>query len=171
MNTTKNITGRKRAEQSFDANLRMDHVVDIASLIGSETLEGSRRRLDGPAEELLDWLLSDDYKVHPSLEPLRELARQALPTDDDDLELLHEVLYVKGVFGLAVCFSTPVMERTGKSSWSFSWGYTTSTWIYAETYDEAWSLGVAWAEKCRAEAKPAPNKRQRRQGGTKPTDL
>jgi hypothetical protein len=156
----KAITGRERVTQSFDANLRMDHVVDIASLIGSDVLEGSPRRLNGPNEDLLDFLLGD-YRVHPSIEPLRHLAKQALDADES-LESLHEDLYRNGVFGLAVHFSTPVMERTSKTSWSFSWGYTTSTWVYAETYDEAWKLGVAWAEKCRAEAKPAPKQPSKR---------
>lgn len=136
-----NLTGKQRCEAAFNANVRMQHVVDLASLHASEAFEV---RLDGAAEDMVDDLLGDDCKIHPSMEQLRVLVHQA--DDDGGTAILGDLLYHHNVLGLVVNFATPVMTKTGKTSYNYSWGYTQSTWVYAETYDAAWKLGVAWAE-------------------------
>lgn len=51
--------------------------------------------------------------------------------------------------GFLVKFATPVMEKTGVGSRSFSWGYYSTKWIYAETLDEAFNAGMKWVKQRR----------------------
>lgn len=51
--------------------------------------------------------------------------------------------------GFLVKFATPVMEKRGGGSRSFSWGYYSTKWIYAETLDEAVTKGMVWVKKRR----------------------
>jgi hypothetical protein len=146
-----------RYEQAFQSNLRTTAIIDLASLAGTDTFES---RLDGDIEDLVDQLL-DDYEKHPSIKDLEAAVRDVSDEGDDQLDMLGEILGHRELLGFAVRFSTPVMTRSGKTSWSFSWGYTQSTWVYADTYEQAWKLGVEWADKLRAEAKPAKKERAR----------
>lgn len=54
-------------------------------------------------------------------------------------------------FGFLVQFATPVMKPTGESSRTFSWGYYSTKWIYADTIDEAIDKGLGWVAKRRAD--------------------
>jgi hypothetical protein len=148
-----NLAGRTRCDEADQAQMRVVAVLDLASLHGTEGFE----RPDGELEEFLEDLADDRYPVHPSVEPLRNIARR---TEDDPGELGY-LLYHGNLLGLVVKVRTPVMTKLSKSSWSFSWGYTQSTWVYAESYDEAWRLGIAWAEQCRENAKAAPKAKKR----------
>lgn len=152
-----NMTGKQRCEAAFNATVRMQHVVDLASLHASEAFEV---RLDGPAEDMVDDLLGDDCKIHPSMEQLQVLVRQA--DEDGGTAILGDLLYHHNVLGLVVNFATPVMTKTGKDSYTYSWGYTQSMWVYAETYDAAWKLGVAWAEAERLQAEKPKKKAAKR---------
>lgn len=143
------LTGMQRLEEADQSSARVCAVLDLASLHATEAFE----RPDDDLEEFIDDLLESRYKVHPSVKPLREIALKAY---EGELQELGYLLCHRNLLGFAVKFSTPVMTKTGKTSWSFSWGYTQSTWVYAESYDAAWKLGIAWAEQCRKRAKPAP---------------
>ena len=33
---------------------------------------------------------------------------------------------------------------------SFSWGFYATTWVYADTIDEAIDKGLAWVKECRS---------------------
>lgn len=156
-------TNRTRCDQAFESNLRVQAVVDLASMHATDAFEGS---LDRPVEDLIDDLLEKERKHHPSTVELRKVVQEA---NEDTIGILGELLYHRNLLGLAVQFATPVMTRTSKTSWSFSWGYYQTEWIYAESYDEAWKLGLAWSEKCRAESKkaekPAPKRRRKPAAG------
>ena len=55
--------------------------------------------------------------------------------------------------------ATPVMTPTGKNSRSYSWGYYSTTWIYAETIEDAVNKGLKWVkERRRAEDRKAKAK-------------
>jgi hypothetical protein len=144
---------RERHQQAFELNLRTIGIVDLASLAGTDAFEGS---LDDAPEALLDQLLDPDYRVHASIEPVRQAAKEA---EADTLEILGELLASRDLLGLAVQFSTPVMTKMGRRHWSYSWGYTQSIWVYAETYEQAWNQGLEWAAQSKAVAKPAPRRR------------
>jgi hypothetical protein len=156
MTANRTMPGRERCNQSFNSNLRVLAVVDLASMHATEAFEGS---LDRPVEDLIDHLLERYLKSHPSTAGLREAAKDA---DEDTIAVLGELLYHRNLLGLAVQFATPVMTKLTEKSCSFSWGYYHTEWVYAESYDEAWKLGIEWAEKCKAEAKPAPKHRSAR---------
>ena len=59
-------------------------------------------------------------------------------------ESIFEWLHDGGKLGFLVKFATPVMTPTGENSRSFSWGYYSTTWVYAETLDDAIDKGLAW---------------------------
>ena len=62
---------------------------------------------------------------------------------------ISEWLYGEGKLGFLIQFATPVMEKTGKNSRSFSWGYYGTQWIYAETFEEAIAGGMKWVKSRR----------------------
>lgn len=64
-------------------------------------------------------------------------------------DAIYEWLRDAGKLGFLVQFATPVMTPTGKNSRSFSWGYYSTTWIYAETIDDAVNQGLKWVAKRR----------------------
>lgn len=151
----KALTGRERCEQADQANMQIRAVLDLASLHATSGLEKPHENF---VEDFIDHLLDDSYKVHPTLEALRAIA---LKLDKDDFgDDFGFQLYHRDMLGIVLLVVTPVMTKNSKTSWSFSWGYTQSTYVYAESYNEAWKLGIAWAEQCRKEAKPAPKKRK-----------
>lgn len=145
MNTTPASLHLARADQAHQSNLRTVAIIDLANLAGSDAFEGS---LDGPLEDLVDDL-QGDWRVHPSMEPLRAAAEAA----DDTVEFLGELLFDRRLLGFAVRFSTPVMTKVAENAWQYSWGYTQSIWVYADSYEEAWKLGLAWAAQCKAKSK------------------
>lgn len=149
-------TNRQRCDEAFEANLRVLNLVDFASLHATDGFDSP----DRPAEDLLDDLQDESMKLHPSLTAVREAVNK---TDKEmgSLDALGDTLYWAGLLGLAVQFATPVMTKTGKASYTFSWGYYSTTWVYADSYEDAWKLGLAWAEQCRKEAKKAPPKRRK----------
>ena len=55
-----------------------------------------------------------------------------------------------GRLGVLVQFATPVMTPLGEGATSFSWGFYTTTWVYADTIDEAIRKGLAWVKECRS---------------------
>lgn len=149
----------QRLHDSFEDNLRVAAVVDLANSVGSEVLEGRLARLHGPIADLVEHLLETDFKTHLSADALRTHALAALGGEPDDaLETFGDLLMNRQLLGFAVQFVTPVMTRC-KRSWSWSWGYTQSTWVYADSYEQAWRLGIAWAKQCRKSAKPACKRR------------
>lgn len=151
----KTLTGRERCEQADQANMQVRAILDLASLHATSGLERPHETF---VEDFIDYLLDDSYKVHPSTEPVRAIARKL---DEDNFgDDLGFQLYHRNMLGIVLLVATPVMTKTSKTSWSFSWGYTQSTYVYAESYEEAWKLGIAWSEQCRDEAKPAPRKRR-----------
>lgn len=153
----KKLTGAKRQEQADSAQLRTLHVLDLASLIATGAFEGS---VDNPVEDLIDELLTTSPKRHHSLAALAQAANSC--EEDGSTDLMGDFFSAEGLRGFAVQFATPVMTRVTATARTFSWGYYTSTWVYSETYEEAWALGVEWAEKLAAEAMKKPLKRRAR---------
>lgn len=72
----------------------------------------------------------------------------ARPQDRD--ESIYEWLSGENKLGFLVKFATPVMKPTGHSSRSYSWGRYTTTWVYAQSVDEAIDKAIVWSGECRA---------------------
>ena len=76
-------------------------------------------------------------------------------------ESIYEWLTTSGRLGFLVKFATPVMTPTGSNSRSFSWGYYSTTWVYADTFEAAIDKGMKWVEtRRRAEEKKAKAKKE-----------
>ena len=76
-------------------------------------------------------------------------------------DAIYEWLRESGKLGFLVQFATPVMTPCGKDSRSYSWGYYNTTWIYAETIDEAIEKGLAWV----SERRRYEDMRKKKKGG------
>lgn len=143
----------QRAYQANDIDLRSVKVVDLASQLGTEAFHG----VDcfEPLGEFLESLL-DDGKKHDSVAALvscvaTSRADDDFDEDDDALQHAGEVLAERRHYGMAVHFGTPVRTYHTDRSWSAGWGHYYTQWIYAESFEDAWLLGVAWAEKSAAD--------------------
>lgn len=138
-----------RAEVFEQANLRMECVVDIASLIGS----GSFERQFLP-DNLDDFCCNecDPRVIHKSaLEIMRIIDNEG---EDREAFVVGEALLQSGKTGLLVKFATPVRKWVkGRDAYSASWGRYYTGWVYADTYEKAVELGLEWAQAIAADDK------------------
>lgn len=63
---------------------------------------------------------------------------------------VSEWLIEQKKLGFLVKFATPVMEKTGRGLSTFSWGYYSTKWVYAETLDDAIANGMKWVKQRRS---------------------
>ncbi len=143
---------RARAYQASELELRAVEVIDLASQLGTEGFQGVG--VFDPLGRFLEHILEDGPK-HPSIEKLAAEVRPGLDLDDDEddedsLELVGDNMAGKGFYGVAVQFGTPVRKYRSDTAWLSGWGYHYLKWVYADTLDQAWELGVAWARECAA---------------------
>lgn len=141
-----------RAEQAYNCELRTMQVVDMASVLGTEQFDASH--LDDPLDSFLDALLDRPFR-HSSLEALGSMLGHPgweRDQDEDEAEHARQVLCDnayradrEGFHGLGVQFGTPVRKYLSASSYSASFGYMRTTWVYADTFEQAWKLGLEWA--------------------------
>ena len=146
---------RARAYQASELELRAVEVIDLASQLGTEGFQGVG--VFDPLGRFLEHILEDGPK-HPSIETLAAEVRPGLDIDDDEdedededsLECVGENMAGMGFYGVAVQFGTPVREYLSDRAWRSGWGYHYLRWVYADTLEQAWELGVAWASECAA---------------------
>lgn len=67
-------------------------------------------------------------------------------SDDYSAEDVSQALIDFRKFGFLIQAATPVREHFTEDSWSSSWGYFYTKWLYAETLDEALELAKVWAK-------------------------
>lgn len=127
---------QSRDAQALAVGVSVTQVIDLASVLVGCGLD----RIDG-AEELIDAVLGQE---HASLKPLRD----ALLAWLDEDELLHadqgdacDAWVDSGEVGLALAVSTPVRRRGDAT-----WGHCYVGWVYASTFDRAWSEALKWAQ-------------------------
>ena len=140
------ITGEcvRQSEICFEKNLRIEGILHIGSLLATDVFQ--RRWLDHLQEYFLSHLSDrESEELHPSVRPLKPEM-----TDDEEIpfnECLMEHLNDNNHMGYALLVSTPVMTYHSESSASFSWGYTQTHWVYAESVDAAFSLAEEWVDQ------------------------
>ncbi len=141
----------ERSQQAFDADLRAIRIVDLTSQLATEGYRGSSDDL----EEFIEELVSDS-PIHDSLRPLAQVISEnaSFFNDDDDEDFEIEIgdageLLAEGRFyGFAVQFGTPVRTyMPAGTAWHCGWGHYYLRWVYAETFEQAWALGLAWAKE------------------------
>lgn len=140
-----------RYYQANEIELRAIQIIDLASLLGTAAHDGGS--VFGPLEEFFEHLL-EEGKKHPSVSSIAASLRidfddDEAGDDDDDIDMseVGQSLADSGRLGFAVQFGTPVRTYRSNSSWWSGWGLYKTCWIYAESFEEAWELGEAWAEQ------------------------
>lgn len=139
---------KRRANEAYDAELRIDAVVDLASQLATEAYYHVSSF--EPLVEFIEHLLDDGAK-HPSLELLAKQAHVWFDGDDDDdsevtVEQAGESL-AERFFGVALRLATPQREYRSENSWRSGYGISYTRWVYAETLEQAWALGLEWASE------------------------
>lgn len=166
MMTNQAISNAERASQAYDCELRVQAIVDLAC--ATATSELSSHSFDEPLEGFMDSIRELDgdtvpAHIHPSLLPVAKILNKPLDgaAENRDLEQVRmddnaSALESAGLLGLAIQFASPVRRYHSANSYSSGWGHYRTVWIYADTYEQAWQLGVVWActqqEKARSEA-------------------
>lgn len=154
------LTGQQRLDTAEQFLLRVEAVVDLASVLGSSEYESPSGQLD----EVLDDIWAGDRRQHPSMHKLFDLADRIDGDDKNNDELAYQLVQAN-FLGYLVQFATPVRRSATEHGCSFSWGHCFLNWFYAETIDEAWELAQSWSlqEKQAAIAKQEElNKQQER---------
>lgn len=140
-------SGFERMRQAGDAELRVEALVDLAAAVGTGAFE---KPVDRTLVDLTDSLADDGHRPHFSCAQLAAWIQACWMGPKPDHEEMGLGLIPRNLLGLVVRFATPVREfHEGEdTAHSYSWGSYHTTWIYADTYAEAWALGLKWVETC-----------------------
>jgi len=134
----------QRFEDADQLELRVEHVCDLASLLGSGALE------DKHFPEPLEWI-EDGCSERDFFGRAIEIF-QLLPAFDEATAWeIGEALITSAHLGFLVQVSTPVMKRLKGGGDVFSWGRKYPIWVYGDTFDEAWEEAKRWAAERRAQ--------------------
>lgn len=131
---------------------------DVQAALGEFTRIGAIIYLAG---EAYDTDGSDQFRTFCEDHDAAQLAKifgepSFAEIEEEELEqtqLTLERLIDSKRLGFLVKFETPIREWHDDSSFSCSWGYYRSQWIYAEQLEDAIDAGVEWARQ-QAERKP-----------------
>ncbi len=129
-------------EKLFVASARIERVIFIAGAIAAGGVHSD------DLDEFFDE--EDEVDIEAVFGPIPEwidIDSGGYQRADDIFEWLRDT----GKLGFLVNFATPVMEKSGENSRSFSWGYYSTKWIYAESMEEAVDKGLAWVAARRIE--------------------
>ena len=128
----------KRFEEADQLQLRVEHVCDLASLLGSGGLEDKR------FPEPLEWIedhMTEKYFHGRAVELFRLLSA----FEEPEAWEFGEALIDSGHRGFLVQVSTPVMKRLKGGIDVFSWSRKYIMWVYGDTFEEAWEDAKRWA--------------------------
>jgi hypothetical protein len=133
----------ERFEQAELLNLRIEQVVDLASLLGTDSMEDVR------------W--PDQFDdIESSLDNDRSFfgkAQELLPAlrASEEAWEVSECLREAGFLGLLVRCATPIREYSSETSWRSGWGHYTTCWVYGNTFEDAWADAMLWAQSRHAD--------------------
>lgn len=120
--------------QALKLNLRIAQVLGVGTLLVTQVIDG--QILDYRFEELTTAVLDKEAR-NPSLDALTEVC-----------EAIRNEVYcdVDGIHGLAVELATPVRHYQSPTLYSTCWTVSHNGWVYAQTLEEAWHLGMEWQQ-------------------------
>ena len=105
------------------------------------------------AGSLRELLCEDDDTLNECFGALPEWLIDALDNRDETAEAFYQWAIETGHLGFAIQMATPVMTWHCNNSASFSWGYYSTRWVYADTFDAAVDAGLTWVQDCRRKEK------------------
>lgn len=127
----------------LDATARVETILHLGAMY---------TEADAPAEPLRDFFFQEDAETVTRLFPWF-----VAPEDDEseiDAEEFLEDAAMRQEFGFLVCMATPVMRHIGTSA-RYSWGHYRRHWVYAQTFEDAITQGLAWVADQRVKEKEA----------------
>lgn len=133
------MTAQDRLDAIRTHHMRVGKIICMAS--ATSTRDGNL-----VTEELIDDLLGEMGVHHPSMAPLLKSLAALIDEGEDDMETCLMQLADEGFHGYAVEFDSP-SKPCGDNPYFCSYY---STWVYADTIDEAWQMGIEWAKKIKA---------------------
>jgi hypothetical protein len=139
---------KKRRIEAAELALRVEHVADLASLIGSDSFEGSR--IPDALEDFVDFAYRNAREGEDDMAFLCRLFKSHTDTDEScDAEELAFQLDRHHLNGLLLHVATPVKNfyDPDSNNFSYSWGHYHTTWVYGTTFDKAWKQAKAWAKE------------------------
>ncbi len=114
-------------EQFFENSIRPEVIIHL----GTQCIDE-----DALPENVRDALLNDWEETWIEL-------GIAIP-QDADIPLMCDLLQRYRKTGFLVSFSTPTPQNISEQSYTFSRGYFTSKWLYADTYEEVCQKAIEW---------------------------
>lgn len=133
----------------FDGSIRAEKIINVAMSCAhwGDSLP------DDFEEAFFDEFLAgsdpSDHNVAPLIECLPDIGELIGREDFDEMEADHvaEWFVDRGYLGFLAKIATPVCSfHPGGGSWSSSWGYSYTTWIYAATLEGLAERASSWAE-------------------------
>jgi hypothetical protein len=140
------IGGREFSMWAFDNSLRIEQIIPLSCAADAdEASDVLESLIDDTEDERLSKLFGFDVAK----------ALKQWGHDDEEMEeserrsAILEMLMNRGMFGFLVKAETPV-KRYMKEIASYSWGYCTYEWLYADALDGAFVAKLSlWLDKCR----------------------
>lgn len=133
----------KRAQQAFDHDVRIQAVVDFASMWNS--LQDLSRIPDQLEEVIEDSF--DNKHLHPSMRAF--IAALDIADEEEDESLLTKLQELPSTMTGLIFMqgATPVRDYHSPTGWSSGWGRYYTGWVAAETFTAAWNLLCKWADE------------------------
>lgn len=123
----------------FDNNIRTEVVLHLGTMCLHDAFpDAAKEAFEDDADEVREAL------AWPGKLP-----------EDFDAEEIADLLRRAKKQGFLVKFATPAPVDFTETGHSFSWGYYSTKWIYAEDFEEACRGALAWAEKYVADRRAA----------------
>ena len=131
----------RRMEEAELHEVRLVTMVDLPGYYA--TFDG-----DNYIPEELDAFVDNCWESphrHPSVDQIMIAFEQF---EDEPAEAMYTLKFeqLKPLFK----FMRPVRSYHSANAWSSSWGHTRGIWIAANTFDEAWTMAIEWAQALNA---------------------
>ena len=127
------MTHEEFATRLTDSTVRIHSLYWLAACNDGETLP----------EQIVEEFAEDDCWC--------EAFSEDLPGGIESEAELADLLFDRRLFGFLAKVETPFpISASSHTSFTFSWGMFTSTWVYSETLEELAQKATEWAEGWRA---------------------
>lgn len=121
-------------EQFNDAELRVEQVLSLSWVADFHALSEATEEMFGEFDDVAKTL---GIKLSQEAEEYLE---------DEEWEGLAHWLFRSGMNGVFVQVAQPILKKDGE--WpSFSWGYYTTHWFYADSINDALAAALEWAQQ------------------------
>ncbi len=143
-----------QADSCYERTLRIEGVLHIGSLLVTEAFENNY--FDGLLEAFIETLSESGPQIHSSLKDYSlNLTNEDTYDIGDFAEAIAEKFMMANAKGFAINACVPVKTYDSDTSYSSGWGYTHYTWVYGESFEEAFAHAEEWADRMDKEDRAA----------------